>query len=236
MNREKLFYNVVCTLGGGLIVLFISFVFAEPMREVGIFGAIITALSWLLCYRLMVYLPEQRERKNSSPWQAPKKVRKIKFWFDIHKSSNWEKDGQVFLCIHNEDFLRQIQSLSVLIASMDKIENGKFELALNQTAFLEKKVNVPKMKGIIDIPLLHVVKSKNIFVVREIGREPSDKDISEHEFDCGKYKMQIVFKRNDTKMDSYPLIPVCIQYEGLDKISVDICKEYPRKTMFPIVL
>ncbi len=165
-----------------------------------------------------------------------KKIKKIKISsIDIHKSPNWENDNQIFLCIHNASFLNEIKNLSVVIAFINKVENGKFEFALNRSVILGEKINIRKMMRSTDIPFLEVVKKQHRFIIRAIHQETPNRDVFEHEFDCGKYVMQIVVKRYDVSRES-TAIPIHVDYDGWDKISADIGEEFPKKTMFPIIL
>ena len=176
----------------------------------------------------------KRKKKISLACPKEKKIEKIKFSVDVHKSSNWEKDNQFLLCIHNESFLRGIKNISIVIAGINKIENGKLELELNRSVILQKKVNIPKMKGFVDFPFLEIAKKENIFIIRVIHQETLNKEIFKHKFDYGEYIINIVLKRNDIDRDSIA-IPIHIKYDGWDKISGKVHETFP-KTLFPMLL
>lgn len=177
--------------------------------------------------------PAIKEKKNIL-WKTEKQKEppKIKFSIDVHKSSNWEKDNQFVLCVHNESLFREIQNLSVVIAGINKIESGKSELALNRSVILHEKLVIPKMKASVDFPFLEIVKKDNKFIIRAIHQETPDKEVFEHELGYGEYIIQLVIKREDVGRDSIA-IPIHIKYDGWDKISGKIHEAFP-KNLFPM--
>ncbi len=231
MNRKDVFLNIVSPIGAGLLVLFISFIFNDKseIRAAGFFGSIITTLSWVLYYRLKIYIPEQKENRDKYLWTAKKEKEppKIIFSIDFHKSSNWDTDNLVFLCIHNESFFKDIRNLSVVVAHVMKIDSDETFFALNRSVILEENITVKNKKSITDVPFLKVIKQDSKFVIRAIHQESQTKEIFEHEFGYGKYIIHVVIKRNDVKRDSMA-IPVHVKYDGWDKITVKIGEEFPR--------
>lgn len=232
-NKEK--FNIISGLATSLLVLFIGFIFGEKiLQTIGVFGFLTTIILWILSYRFMIYIPEQKEKKDKYLWaiKKEKEPSKIKFFLDVHKSSDWENDNLFFLCIHNESYFKDIKHLSVIIAGVNKIESSTSSIALNRSVILYEKLTIPKMKASVDIPFLEIVKKNNRFIIRAIHQETPDKEVFVHEFGYGEYIIQLVIKRKDIGRDSI-VIPIYIKYDGWDKISGKVHDMFPKK-MFPM--
>ncbi len=240
MNKEKMF-GVISTGAGLLIAIIGAFMSnSEIVKSYGymwgVYSIIFTSLAWLVsAYRLMI-MPAIKERKNIL-WkiEKEKEPEKIKLSVDVHKSSNWENDSQIFLCIHNESFFRDIKNISIGIAAIRKKVNGGSEFELNRSVILHEKVNIPKMRAAVDFSFLEVVKKDNKFVIRAIHQESPNKEIFEHEFGHGEYLIDIWLKRNDIARDISIPVPIVVKYDGWDKISGKVDEIYS-KAMLPIAL
>jgi len=199
----------------------------------GVYSIASLILIGLIAAYVLLIAPSIKEKKNAL-WKIEKQkgVPKVKFSIDVHRSSNWNKDNQLVLCIHNESFFHEIKNLSVVVAGINKVESGKSDFVLSRSIILHENLVVPKMKASVDFPFLEIVKNDNKFIIRAIHQETPDKEIFEHEFGCGEYIIQIVMKRKDIGQDSIA-IPIHIKYDGWNKISGKIHDMFPLK-MFPI--
>jgi len=224
-NNDK--FNQISTLLGALIVVFIGIIFGV---QIAIYGLIFCIIAWILSYRLLVFLPNQ---KNRSPWPVikEKKIRDNKITLDIHKSSNWKEDSQILLCIHNEIFFYEIKNIAVVIAP--SFQKGEKEAILNRSVILQENIDIPNKKGVTDIPFLKVIKRESKLILQVFHQENSKKEIIEYEFGIGEYHFNVVFKRNDIKRTSMP-VPVVVKYDGYDKVS---CERFePDLKAFPIIV
>lgn len=237
MDKKKIFEIV--TAGIGLFIAAVGALISIPETKNlygyiwGIYFIAGAILIWVLVTYASLIAPAIKERKNVL-WkiEKPKEVPKVKFSIDIHKSSNWNKDNLLVLCIHNESFFREIKNLSVIVAGINKVENRKSDFALNRSVILHENLIVPKMKASMDFPFLEVVKKDNKFVIRAIHQESPNKEIFEHEFGYGEYIIHLVIKQKDTGRDSMA-IPIHIKYDGWDKISGEVHEAFP-KNLFPM--
>lgn len=239
MDKKKIFE--IISIGMGLLLTAIGVLISIPeIKKLcgfmwGVYSITIAMLIWFVAAYILLIAPALKEKKNAL-WKIEKHKTppKIKFSIDIHKSSNWNKDNQLVLCIHNESFFREIKNLSVVIAGINKVEDGKSEFALNRSVILHEKLVVPKMKASVDFPFLEVAKKDNRFIIRAIHQESVHKEIFEHEFGYGEYIIHLVIKRKDIERDSL-VIPIRIKYDGWDKISGEVHEAFP-KNLFPMFI
>ncbi len=238
MDKKKIF-EIIFTPGIILFVTAIGVLGSIPeIKKISgfmwvVYSIAIAVFVWLIAAYILWIAPAIKEKK-SYLWKTEKRkeLPKIKFSIDIHKSSNWNTDNRLVLCIHNESFFWEIKNLSIVVSAIHRIESGEPELVFNRSVILHEKLVVPKLKASVDFSFLEIRKTANTFVIRAIHQESPVKEIIEYKFGCGEYIIHLVLKRKDIGQDSIA-IPVYIKYDGWDKITGKIHEAIP-KNIFPM--
>lgn len=162
------------------------------------------------------------EENNDFLWSITKneKIKQYKISIDIHKSPNWENDGEIFLCVHNKSFFKKLWDLSVVVAGIYKIENGKSNIEIGETITLNETFHLRNRLAYTDLPFLKVSKEENKVFMSFKYRDEQNEETSQYEFLPGEYIVNLIVRKlvifEGQKKSG--VIPVRIKYNGSDKI------------------